>query len=396
MLTRDAKTVLKGGIGLFYDRVPLSIASFAFLPDRTVSTLSSAGSTWASQTYVDSIARGLRNPRGVGWNIEMDRQISSALVVKAGFQERNTARDFALDPQAAVGRLSLSNSGRSFYREFQLTGRYKVRRGTINASYVRSKAFGNLNDFNQFFGNSAVPVINPDESGRLPFDAPNRFLAWGQWDAPFKLTVLPVLDVHTGFPYSQTDQLVGFRTGHCSRLCIAALVGNQCELSSGSGNSGDRGSCRAVSYRPAEIAPDASCSPVETALPGLAQESRTRRNRNQTIRRSESSRYPSYVRPGPGVSGIASAGGCCCFLVFEFAQPRGSSAGNRDRYTRSKDLRELDARSNGSGRKWGGRCICAVGTSCRFGFGVRFSPTHPGYAQLPRGTDLARMAHPIQ
>ena len=210
MLTRDAKTVLKGGIGLFYDRVPLNIASFAFLPDRTVSTLSSAGSTWASQTYVDSIARGLRNPRSVGWNIEMDRQISSALVVKAGFQERNTALDFALDPQAAVGRLSLSNSGRSFYREFQLTGRYKVRRGTINASYVRSKAFGNLNDFNQFFGNSAVPVINPDESGRLPFDAPNRFLAWGQWDAPFKLTVLPVLDVHTGFPYSQTDQYRAF------------------------------------------------------------------------------------------------------------------------------------------------------------------------------------------
>jgi hypothetical protein len=76
----------------------------------------------------------------------------------------------------------------------------------LNASYVRSKAFGNLNDFNQFFGNYANPVINPDERGRLAWDAPNRFLAWGQFEAPFKFTVLQVIDLHTGFPYSVIDQ----------------------------------------------------------------------------------------------------------------------------------------------------------------------------------------------
>jgi hypothetical protein len=70
---------------------------------------------------------------------------------------------------------------------------------------VRSNARGNLNDFNQFFGNNPVAVIQPDERGRLPFDAPNRFLAWGQFEAPFKLTLAPVLDVHTGFPYSLID-----------------------------------------------------------------------------------------------------------------------------------------------------------------------------------------------
>jgi len=85
-----------------------------------------------------------------------------------------------------------------------------VKRGTLNASYVRSKAFGNLNDFNQYFGNYATAVINPDERGRLSFDAPDRFLAWGQWNAPLKFTVLPVLDVHTGFPYSRMDQARDF------------------------------------------------------------------------------------------------------------------------------------------------------------------------------------------
>jgi hypothetical protein len=51
-----------------------------------------------------------------------------------------------------------------------------------------------------------VAVIEPNARGQLPFDVPNRFLFWGQFQAPFKLTVLPVLDVHTGFPYSEVNQ----------------------------------------------------------------------------------------------------------------------------------------------------------------------------------------------
>jgi outer membrane receptor protein involved in Fe transport len=205
MVTRDAKTLLKGGAGLFYDRVPLNIASFPLLPGRTIASLAPTGEVLSSTTYTNAIPAGLRNPRSVGWNLELDRRLTSALLLRVGFQERNTARDFVLTPESSLGILSLTNSGRAFYREFQITGKYQVRRGTLNASYVRSNARGDLNDFNQFFGNNAVAVIQPDASGRLPFDAPNRFLAWGQWETPFKLTVLPVLDVHTGFPYSVID-----------------------------------------------------------------------------------------------------------------------------------------------------------------------------------------------
>jgi TonB dependent receptor len=206
MLTKDAKTLLKGGAGLFYDRVPLNVASFPLLPDRTIEMFDPAGSILSSVTYMNGFAAGLRNPRSTGWNVELDRQVTSALLFRVGFQGRNTTRDFVLTPETGLGVLSLSNGGRSLYREFQLTGQYKIPRATLNASYVRSKAYGDLNDFNQFFGNDGVAVIQPDERGRLPFDAPNRFLAWGQWEAPFKLRIAPVLDIHTGFPYSVVDQ----------------------------------------------------------------------------------------------------------------------------------------------------------------------------------------------
>jgi hypothetical protein len=94
------------------------------------------------------------------------------------YEQRNTANDFVVSPisTGTTGALELSNSGGNSYREFQLAARYKVRQSVLNASYVRSRAFGDLNDLNQFFGNLSQPVIQPGARGRLPFDAPNRFL----------------------------------------------------------------------------------------------------------------------------------------------------------------------------------------------------------------------------
>jgi hypothetical protein len=106
--------------------------------------------------------------------------------------------------------LSLSSNGREFYRELQITSRYQVHRSTINASYVRSRSFGDLNDFTQFFGNDPEAVIQLNQRGRLGFDVPNRFLTWAELAAPWKLTVVPVFDLHTGFPYSDQNELREF------------------------------------------------------------------------------------------------------------------------------------------------------------------------------------------
>jgi hypothetical protein len=49
-------------------------------------------------------------------------------------------------------------------------------------------------------------VIQPDAQARLPFDATNRFLFWGDFQGPWKLMILPVYDLHTGFPYSVENE----------------------------------------------------------------------------------------------------------------------------------------------------------------------------------------------
>jgi len=205
-VTGDGKTLLKGGAGYFYDRVPLNIPAFRHLPNRTVETLDPAGAVLASTEYANAITNGIRIPRSEVWNVEVDRQVSSDFLLRVAYQQRNTVREFFLNPIASAGILSLSNDGSDFYKEFQVTGRYRIHRSTLNASYVRSRTYGDLNDFNQFFGNDPYAVIQPNQRGRLSFDAPNRFLAWGEIAAPWKLTFAPVVDVHTGFPYSTINQ----------------------------------------------------------------------------------------------------------------------------------------------------------------------------------------------
>ena len=75
----------------------------------------------------------------------------------------------------------------------------------VYAAYVKSEARGDLNDFNSYFGNFENPIIRPNERSRLPWDAPNRFLFWGEFHAKYGITVTPVFDIRTGFPYSIID-----------------------------------------------------------------------------------------------------------------------------------------------------------------------------------------------
>ena len=204
-LTKDAKTLLKGGVGVFYDRVPLLVPTFTDFPDRTVDTLSPRGAVLASTSYLNRIASPVRNPRSTSWNLELDRQLTAGLSVRVAYEQRNTADDFMVSPLAA-GTLLLSNGGSNSYREYQVAGRYRFGRSVLNAS-VRSRAFGDLNDVNQFFGTLPQAVIHPNAKGRLAFDAPNRFLFWGDFELPWKLTVIPVYDLHSGFPYSVENVL---------------------------------------------------------------------------------------------------------------------------------------------------------------------------------------------
>lgn len=84
------------------------------------------------------IANGLRNPRSEVWNLEVDRQVTREFFVRVAYH-----RNFFLDPIAygSKGNLSLSDRGGDSHKEFQITGGYRIRRSTLNASSAGSRAY---------------------------------------------------------------------------------------------------------------------------------------------------------------------------------------------------------------------------------------------------------------
>ena len=210
---RDGRTVIRGGVGLFYDHVGLNIATFPQLQNRLITNFAVDGRTVIGVPQLQHLA--LENgefltPRSVNWNIEFDREWLKNFIVRVGYQQRQATREYVLDPidSATLGNaLLLNNSGRSRYREFQVTTRYTFRQSDeLNASYVRSKAIGDLNDFNSYYGNFANPIIRRNERSLLPYDAPNRFVFWGSFDVKYGISVAPVLDLRNGFPLSNIDE----------------------------------------------------------------------------------------------------------------------------------------------------------------------------------------------
>jgi hypothetical protein len=54
------------------------------------------------------------------------------------------------------------------------------------------------------------PVIRPNIYGILPYDIPQRVITWGVFSLPKKFMFSPILDVHSGYPYSNVDVLQNY------------------------------------------------------------------------------------------------------------------------------------------------------------------------------------------
>ncbi len=220
--TASQRTVVRGGVGLFYDKIPLNVGAFEQYQNLRVTTFGPDGLTIADGPRLfrnTSLAR-LRNPYSIAGNVQVDHELTPRLLLRFGYEERHSRREFTVEPtltSATEGALFLQDTGRSLYRELQAVARFRFQEGrNVFLSYVRSQARGDLNDYNSYFGNLRHPVIRPNEYGRQPFDAPHRLLFWGDFGLPRKIVATPVVEWRSGFPFSvlsEQQDYVGPRNG---------------------------------------------------------------------------------------------------------------------------------------------------------------------------------------
>jgi len=218
--------VIRAGFGFFYDRVPLNVYSFNRYPSQVITFFNSAGGIAGGPFLYQNLigqtgipfplvsqepGAGDFSPRSAIGSISIEQQLGRMLRLRVGYMQNEGSglvvlNTTAPDPATNIGNYSLTGSGNSRYRQFEVTTRLHLGdEREMVFSYVRSRARGDLNDFSSYLGSFPVPVIRPNQFSYLPADLPNRFLAWGIMKLPYGFRIAPVIEYRTGFPYTATD-----------------------------------------------------------------------------------------------------------------------------------------------------------------------------------------------
>ena len=216
----SARTRISGGYSLTHDAVTMQMLGLP-LDQTAVTTTYNANGAPAGPPALTTFAignTGLALPRAGNWTLDADHQLSTHVFVTAKYLRRRGTDGFAfinaLAPDAppsllplpsgeSGGLYQLTNLRRDDYDSIAVSirqtfsGQYEWM-----ASYTHSRALSNA----VFDPNSAEPLQVLPDLVPMPWDAPNRVLAWGYLPLPWKNWAISALaDMRTGFPFSVRD-----------------------------------------------------------------------------------------------------------------------------------------------------------------------------------------------
>jgi hypothetical protein len=222
----SGKTSVRGGMGIFYDSVPLDIYAFNSYPSQRITTYGLDGLPDGPPIhYINLTEQALQSkfpfvdrrdktgnfaPYSIAWNLEGQRALSRMLTVRLKFLESWEDGMITLQPEVVGGRhaMVLGSGGSAETRQLEITSRIGAEANRqFYFSYVRQFAYGDLSSASNYLGNFPFPVVRSGLEAALPSEIPNRFLLWGTYSLPKKFMVNPHLELRNGFPYQPTDVL---------------------------------------------------------------------------------------------------------------------------------------------------------------------------------------------
>ena len=273
--TADGRTSVRGGYGIYYDRVTLQIQSLErgldgralpievragnvfFLPPECLfnpacgrlpppaPTLSSPFTGFvlpgAGAGGINIIDNDLQNPMVQQWNLGLQREFFRDFVVRADYLHtfgthfiigRTIGQVF--NPVVGGPDLvkNLESSVKTKYDGLLLSVEKRFSRGyQFRSSYTLSKAFNYANDDQIPFSNGPVDPTNLQlEYGPVPNDQRHRFTFAGSFDAPFGLRLAPLWTLASSVPVDILLPDGSFRLPGLQRNAGGRVVRSAAEL----------------------------------------------------------------------------------------------------------------------------------------------------------------------
>jgi len=230
VLFNDAGTaVLRGGVGLFYERTPSAAGAFEQFESVVDTRLVAGGPTLAGVpvTFYHRRAGELRTSRSLTWDLSYDHRLNPRWALHVGTIDRRGDRELLVVPSVAGsrGELQLSSSGRARYRELDVGVHYTVgTRVDLNVSYVRARARASTNAFTNYFDAVRWPVIAENAYAPARADVPHRLLLRSRVLPTPTWLLVAIIDWRSGLPYSTMNETLdyvgprqGFRFPHYVR-----------------------------------------------------------------------------------------------------------------------------------------------------------------------------------
>jgi hypothetical protein len=222
----SGRTTVRGGMGLFYDSVPLDIYAFNSYPSQLITTYGPNGlpvgppihyinlTDQAVQSKFPFIDRrektGNFAPYSFAWNLEAERVLNRMFTVRLKFLQSWEDGMITLQPEVVDRRhaMVLGSGGSAETRQVEFTSRIGAEGNRqFYFSYVQQYAYGDVSSASNYLGNFPFPVVRSGLEAALPSEIPNRFLLWGTYSLRKKFMVNPHLELRNGFPYQPTDVL---------------------------------------------------------------------------------------------------------------------------------------------------------------------------------------------
>jgi hypothetical protein len=213
-LDNAGTTTLRGGYGLFYERVPSVAGAFPQFEREVDTRYAVDGVTpiGSPVTFTPRVVLGPSAPRSATWDLSFERRLNAIWSITASYLNREGSSELVVQPLMTdgLGELRLDSSGHSSYRDLQIGVQYKTPAADFTASYVRSRARADLNSLTNFFDVVMRPVIGANAYAPADTDVPHRLFGRGRYQPTKEWLITGVADWRTGFPYSVVDAYLDF------------------------------------------------------------------------------------------------------------------------------------------------------------------------------------------